>query len=112
LFKSRCNASVQRDVDCNSGTARIPAIEQIIAVVYIVHVYVVGLVPILSPVFRIRVHGAEPIPVVLKARISTYGQEWQAIDMEEMPPAKVGVEVVVRDAIAVVPAPLLPAAMF
>jgi hypothetical protein len=47
----------------------------------------------------------------LEARESAHNQEGQSVDAEPMVLAKVSTEAVVRDAVAVVPAALLPIAV-
>jgi hypothetical protein len=88
-----------------------PAVVQVIAVVDIVDINFVVVVPVISPVHRPWVHSAEPITLVLEAWISAYNQEGQAVNAESMVRPEVSAEAVVRDAIAVVAAALLPGAV-
>ncbi len=81
---------------------------QVIAVIGIDDINVVIVVPVIPPVFRPRVNGSDPIASVLEARVSAHNQEGQAVDSESMVSTKVSAETVVRNAIAVVAATLLP----
>jgi hypothetical protein len=99
---------LKRDANCNPGTARIPAVVQIIPVIEVTDVNIVGLVPSVSPVFRIRINATEPIAAVLEARIPANLHEGEAVDAEPVTPAIVTTEIVVRNAVAVVAAALLP----
>ncbi len=101
----------KRDADCNSRGARIPAVEQVIPVIVVVDVNIVGLVPVVSPVLRIRIDRGEPIATVLEARITAYHHEWEIVNAERVIPAIVAAVVGLRNAIAVVAAALLPGAM-
>jgi len=83
-------------------------VEQVIAVVDVGDINVVVVIPVIAPVFRPWVNETDPIALVLKARISAHNQEWEAIDSEPMVRPKVSTEPVVRDAITVVAATLLP----
>ena len=84
---------------------------QVIAVIGIDDINVVIVVPVIPPVFWPRVNGSDPIAAVLEARVSANNQEGQAIDSESMVLTKVSAETVVRNAIAVVAATLLPSAV-
>jgi hypothetical protein len=101
---------LHRDADRNSD-ARIPAVEHVIAVVDIANIDVVGVVPVISPGFWPWVNQTEPIAVVLEAGISAHNQEGKAGDAEAMVLTKVSPETVVRNAVAVVAASLLPGAV-
>ena len=56
-----------RDADRDADT-RISSVEQVIAVINVVDIYVVVVVPAISPFARPWIHKADPIPAVLKAR--------------------------------------------
>jgi hypothetical protein len=99
-----------RDVDGNSGV-RIPMVEQVITVVDVGDINVVGVVPVISPIFRPWVNETDPIALILKARVPANNQEGQSVDAEAMVRPKVTAEPVVRDAVAVVAATLLPSAV-
>ena len=101
---------LHRDADRNSDVG-VPAVEQVVAVVDVGDINVVGVVPVIRPIFRPWVNEAEPIAVVLEARISAHNQEGQAVDAEPMIRPKVSTEPVVRDAVAVVATTLLPIAV-
>ncbi len=101
---------LHRDVDCNSDVG-IPAVEQVVAVVDVGDINVVCVVPIIRPVFRPRVNHTEPIAAVLEAGISAYNEEGEAVDAEPMVAAEVSTEALVRNAVAVVAAALLPSAV-
>ena len=101
---------LHRDVDRDSYVG-IPAVEQVITVVDVGDIDVVGVIPVIRPVFWPWVHQSEPIAAVLEAGISAHNQEGQSVDAESMVRPKVSTETVVRNAVAVVPAALLPAAV-
>jgi hypothetical protein len=101
---------LKRDADSDSGIG-IPAVVQVVAVVDVGDVDVVSVVPVIAPVFWPWVDETDPIAPVLEARISAYNQKGQAVDAESMVRPKVSTEPVIRDAVAVVAAALLPAAV-
>lgn len=102
--------SLQRDIDRNSATG-IPAVVQVVAVVNVVYVDVIGVVPVISPIFRPRINRTDPIALVLEARVSPDHQEGEGVDSEPVAGPKVSTVPVVRDAVAAVAAPLLPGAV-
>ena len=85
---------------------------QVIAVVNVDNVNIVVVVPVIAPVFRPRVNSSDPIAAVLEARVPAHNQEGQAVDAESMVLTKISAEAVVRNAITVVAAALLPGAVF
>jgi hypothetical protein len=99
-----------RDADGNSNIG-ISAVVQVVAVIHIGDVNVVVVVPVIAPIFRPRVNGTEPITVVLEARVSADNQEGEAVDAESVVLTKISAEAVVRDAVAVISAALLPVAV-
>jgi hypothetical protein len=88
-----------------------PPVVQVIAVVAVCDINVVGVVPVIRPDFWPRINKAEPIAVVLETWISAHNQEWKAIDPELMLRPKASAETVVRNAVAVIAATLLPTAV-
>ena len=84
---------------------------QVIAVVDVGHIDVIVVVPIVAPVFRPGVNFAEPITLILEARESANHQEGEAGDAKAVILAKVSTESVLRNAIAMVSATLLPGAV-
>jgi len=86
-------------------------VEQVIAVVDVGDINVVGVVPVIPPIFWPWVNETEPKVVVSEARISAHDQEGQSVDAESMVRPKVSTIPVVRNAIAVVTATLLPSAV-
>ena len=100
------------DVDRDSGTAGVPAIEQIIPIAAVIDVNIVGLIPGWAPVFRIGIHHCEPAAAVLEARVASFIAEGKAIDAKEVVVAEVAAEVVVGYTIAAVAAACSPAAVF
>jgi hypothetical protein len=101
---------LHRDADCNSDIG-IPAVVHVVAVVGIDDINVVVVVPVISPILRPRVKGTDPIATVLEARVSAHNFEGKAVDAKSMVLTKVSAETVIRDAIAAIPATLLPSAM-
>ena len=108
---SRFAEHLKRDTNCNAGAAGIVAVVQVIPAVVVRYVNIVGFVPVIPPVFRIRINGAEPIAAVLKARIPANVPEGKAVDAERVVLAIVAIEIGVRNAVAVVAAALLPIAV-
>lgn len=98
----------EADRDPNVG---IPAVVQVVAVLNIDDINVIVVVPVTSPVFRPGVNGSDPIATVLETRVSANNQERQATDSEIMVWSKVSTIAVVRNAVAVVAATLLPSAV-
>jgi len=101
---------LHRDADRDSVVG-IPAVVQVVAVVYVDDVNVVVVVPVIPPIFRPWVNGTDPIASVLEARISAHNHEGQTVDAESMVLTKVSAETIARNAIAVVTATLLPGAV-
>src|SRR5271167_2659825 len=101
---------LHRDVDRNAD-AGVPSVIQVVTVANVVHVNVVGFVPVRCPVARPRVNATEPIAAVLKPGIPTYNHEGKVEDAEPVAPAIVATEVSVRNAVAVIAAALLPGAV-
>ena len=100
----------ERNVDRNSRR-RIPAVIQVVAIVDIVDIDIVIVVPVIAPGIRPGIDGADPIALVLKARVSAYDQEGEGIDAEAVARPKVSAVAVVRNAITSVAAALLPGAV-
>jgi hypothetical protein len=110
--KANCTRpkSLQRNVDRNPR-AGIPAVVKVVAIVDVVYVDIVIVIPVISPIFRPRVDGTDPVALVLEARVSPYNPKGKSIDAEPMAGPKVSAVAVVRDAVAVVAATLLPGTM-
>ncbi len=106
----RCERPLHRDIDRNSHGG-VSAVVQVVAVVDVGHVNIVGVVPVTRPVLRPWVNRAEPVALVLEARIATHHQKGQAVKAETMIWAKVSSITVVGNAIAVVSTSLLPIAV-
>lgn len=102
---------LERDANCNPRPARIPAVVQVIPIIQLCDVNIVGLVPVVLPVLRIRVNDTDPIAAVLEARIPAHHHEGLAVDAERVTAATVVAVVVVRNAVAIVTASLLPIAV-
>jgi hypothetical protein len=103
--------SMEGDANCNPRAIGIPAVVQVIAAIAVIDVNIVGLVPGVSPVFRIRINKSEPIAIVLEAWEPAHHQERKAVDAEPVIPAIVATEIIVGNAVAVVAAALLPSAV-
>ncbi len=102
---------VERDANCDSRAVRIPPVVQVIPIIGVIDVNIVGLVPSVAPVFGIRINETEPIATVLEPRISTHHHEGEAEDAKTVIPPIVAAEIIVRNAVAVIPAALLPSAV-
>jgi hypothetical protein len=101
---------LHRDIDCYTDV-RIPAVVQVVAVVDIVDIDFIVVVPVITPVLRPRIYRTEPITLILEAWISAYNQERLAVNTKSMVRPKIYAEAVVRYAIAMVSAALLPGTM-
>ena len=101
---------LHRYADRNSYVG-ISAVEQVVTVIDVGYVDVVGVVPVIRPVFRPRVDHTEPIAVVLEAGVSAHNQEGETVDAELVVLAKVSTKALVGNAVAVVATPLLPGAV-
>ena len=84
---------------------------QVIAVIDVDYVHVIGVVPVIRPGLGPRVNEADPIAVVLEARISSNNKEWLVINSELMLRSEISTVPVVRNAVPVVAAALMPIAM-
>jgi hypothetical protein len=101
---------LERNADCNSR-ARISAVVHVIAVIYVRNINIVVVVPVIAPVFGPGINRADPIAFILETRISAYHHERQSADQKPMVGPKVSVVTIVRNAVAVVAAALLPVAV-
>jgi hypothetical protein len=101
---------LKRDTDRNSRVG-IPAVVHVIAVINIGDINVIVVVPVISPVFRPRVKGTDPIALVLEARVSAHNLEGKAGNAKPVVLTKVSAVAVVRDTVAAISATLLPVAM-
>ena len=84
---------------------------KVIAVVDVGDINVVVVIPVISPIFRPWVNETNPKALILEARIPAYNQEGSSVDAEPMVRPKVSTEPVIRDAVAMVAATLLPVAV-
>ena len=110
-LSSRFVDRLRRDANCNPRAVRIHAVVQVIPVIRVCDVNIIGLVPGVSPVFRIRINHTEPMASVLEARIPALHTEGEAGDAEIVIRTIVAAVRIVRNAIAVVAAALLPIAV-
>jgi hypothetical protein len=100
----------ERDADGDPGTIGIPAVVEVVSVTGVIHIYVVGLIPVVAPIVGIRIHHREPVAAVLEAWIAALIHEGNAVDPEVVPPAVVAAKIIVGNSVAMVAAALLPAA--
>ncbi len=98
------------NADCDSILG-IPAVVQIIPVPGVVDVHIIVFVPIVWPVLRPRINDAKPKATVLETGISTDHHDGVGVDTEGVRRTKVAAIMVVRDAVAIVAAALLPIAV-
>ena len=101
---------LHRDADRNSDVG-MTAVVKVIAVVNVGDVNVVIVIPVIAPVFGPRVHETDPIALVLEAWVTAHNHEGESVDAEPMVLTEVTAIAVVWNAIAVVAATLLPAAV-
>ena len=98
------------DADRNSNVG-ISAVVHVIAVVRIGDINVVVVIPVIPPVFRPWVHETDPVALILETRVPTHNHEGQAVDVESMVLTKISTVAIVRNAVALISATLLPIAM-
>src|SRR6185312_8058464 len=94
------------DADGHTRAVRIPAVVQVVAVVVIVHVAVIRVVPVVAPVFRIRVHKREPVVVIVEAGSAVDEHEAEFVGPEPVASPEMAAEVGVRNAVPPVAAAL------
>ena len=110
--RCRCNdACLQRDRNRQSYL-RIPAVVEVVSVVVIVviDVQIVGVVPVICPVFRPRIHQQERIPAVGEARIAQV-HGGAILYAERVLPPKREIEGGLRNIVAAVAPALRPSPM-
>ncbi len=99
-----------RNADCDAD-ARIPLVVHVVPIIGVDDVNVVGFVPIVGPVSWPRINQTEPKAVVLEAGEAANNHIGLVVDDEPVVLAEVAIVTVVRDAVAVVAAALLPRAV-
>ncbi len=109
VYLSRPGATqvLHRDADGNADTG-MPPVVHVISIVLINIVDVVSLVPVVCPAVGPRIDQTEPKAAVLEARESANHHIRLVVDDERIVRTKVSVVTVVRDAVAVVTAALVP----
>lgn len=108
--KNCAGSTLQGDIDRDSRGG-IPAVIEVVAVVNVIDVDIVIVVPVVAPRIWPGIDGADPVAFVLKARVSADNQEGEGVDAETVAWAKVSAIAVIRDAIPVISAALLPGAV-
>jgi hypothetical protein len=101
---------MQVEADGNA-IAGISAVVQIISVSVVIYIHVIAVVPIACPVFRPRVNQTKPKPAVPEAAMPANKHHGKIVHAEPVILAIVGTETVIRNAVAVVAAALLPGAV-
>src|SRR5579859_8024834 len=86
-------------------------VEQVVPVAMVGYVDVIGLVPSASPVLRVGIQHCEPVAVVLETGISSFVRERKGVDPEYVLIAVVIAVIIIRNAVAVITASLLPTAV-
>jgi len=87
------------------------AVEQVIAVIDVADIDIIGVIPVICPVFRPWINQTEPITSVLEAGKSANNKEGAAVNPEPMVGPKVTAETVVRNPVADIAAALPPSAV-
>ena len=88
-----------------------PLVVEVVAVIDVGDINLVGVIPIVRPVFRPRIYHAEPVAAVLESRTSAYNEEGTTVNSESMVWPKVSAVAGVWNSIAVIATALLPAAV-
>jgi hypothetical protein len=101
---------IHRNADCNPRSG-ITSIIEIIAVIGINDIDIIVFIPIVGPRFRPRIKHIEPIPVILKTRISAIHFHVQAIEAETVVSAEVTVVMVFGNTKAAIAAAIGPGAV-
>jgi len=100
------------EIDANrNAIPRVTTVVQVVAVVGVDDIHIIVVVPIVRPVFRPRVNHIEPKAVVLETRIPANYLQAIAGDAEPVIRTKVATVTVLRNAVAIVAAALVPIAV-
>ena len=75
---------LERNADGDPRAARVSAVKQVVPIVDIHDINIVGLVPVISPEFRVRINHTEPIPAVLESREPANLHKGEAVDSERV----------------------------
>jgi len=100
----------ERDRHCDSGTGS-GEIEQIVAIVNVVNIYLIGFIPRGRPHLRPRINERNPITVIEKPRIASYVNKRELEYAEKVFPSKVELKAIFRNSVAAITAALTPSAM-
>ncbi len=101
---------LHRDADRDPAFWIAPVIE-VITVVNKDDVDLVVVVPVVAPFSWPRIHNAQPVSAILKARVAALHPERQTMDSESMLRAEITAKAIVRDAVACIATALAPGAM-
>jgi hypothetical protein len=102
---------LQRDTDRN-GHAGMPGVVHVVPVMNVLHVDVVGFVPVHGPVLGPRINESEPKAVAAESWMPRDNHHGKGMESESVLPAEINNEPVMRDVVAAITAALLPIAMF
>ncbi len=102
--------SLQRNTNGDTYV-RISGVVHVVPVVLVDDINIVGLIPVVCPRVWPGIDHTEPIASVLKARESTHHHVRLVVDDEPIAWAEVAVVAVLRDAVSVIAATLLPVAV-
>jgi hypothetical protein len=83
----------------------------VVSVVDVVHIDIVSPVPGSGPGFRARINHAEPVATVLEPRVAFNHYDRHLMHAEPVSAAEVGVKAIVRNAVSVISAAIVPGAM-
>jgi len=114
VLRPRCETAAVSSLEGNAyrnAHARIPAVEQVIAVVNVFDIDLVRVVPVGAPVSRPWINHAEPEAIVLEAWIPADHHEGQAFNAEVVIVTEVSTVLLLGDPVAAISAALVPGAM-
>lgn len=101
---------LQRNIDCDGDSRMLPVVH-VVSVVDVVNIDIVSPVPGGRPGFRAGINHAEPVAAVLETRVAFDYYDRYLVDAEPVSAAEVGVEAIVRNAVSVVSAAIVPGAV-
>src|ERR1019366_1085151 len=106
-FETAPVAALHRHANCYSD-AGMHAVEQVVSAVHVIHIDIIGVIPVVRPFAWPWIYHAEPIASVLEAWESSHNHEREAANSEAVIYTEVSVVALLWNLVAVVSATLLP----